>query len=54
MCIRDSTYPKRWIIVFGNSMDTSFVYITIVLGQPAGWSKEARLYAALFGQNLMC
>ena len=27
-------------------MDTSFVYITIVLGQPAGLSKEARLYAS--------
>ena len=39
------TYPRRWIIVFGNSMDTSFVYITILLGQPAGLSKEARLYA---------
>ena len=26
-------------------MDTSFVYITILLGQPAGLSKEARLYA---------
>ena len=35
------TNPKRFTVVFENSTATSFVYTTMVYGQPAGLSREA-------------
>ena len=35
----------RLVIVFENNTATYFFYITMVLGQPAGLSKEVCLYA---------
>ena len=39
------TALKRFTVVFENNTATNFVYTAMVLGQPNGLSKEARLYA---------
>ena len=36
--------PKHFSIAFNNSIATHFVNTAMVLGQPAGFSKEACLY----------
>ena len=43
--VRSAQLPKRFTIVFNKNTATSFVYTIVVLGQPAGLSKEACLYA---------
>ena len=48
------TDPRHLIIIFQNSMGTCFVYVTIVLGQPSGVSKEVSLYTTTDWVKLIC
>ena len=48
------TDPRHLIIVFPNGTGMCFVYITIVLGQPSGVSKEVSLYTTTDWVKLIC
>ena len=55
MCSNSNcAHTKRLIVVFKNSTGACFVYITVVLGQSLGLSKEMCRHADADWQKLIC